>query len=440
MMYLLYNIVLHLLLLALAPYFLLRLLTQKRRRYGLGEKFGFIKPDKLAKLAGGSVVWIHAVSVGETKAAIPLIKRLKERQPGVKVLFSTITKTGQEVAKADGTGLIDALIYFPLDLPWVGSRVLRKVRPKAFVLIEKEFWPNTMHLLHSASIPIVVVNGSISEKSARRYKSLGFFFKSVFSSIHTFCARTDEDRRRAVLSGVAEENAVTFGNIKFDLNPASPDQAKLKSLAEAGAITRDTKVIVAGSTHKGEEEILLESYKRLGVKDVCLIIAPRHPERFDTVASIIEKSGLGYARRTSVPPPNNHKKIDVLLLDTIGELMSVYSISDVAIVCGSLVPGIGGHNLLEPAFFNKPVLFGPHLTTYLSMAELLQKSGGGIRVDGAKEMAEALTRLLSDDLLKTKTGLIAGRVVEENRGALERSVSIIEELLFKNRKSVSPRI
>lgn len=440
MMYLLYNIVLHLLLLALAPYFLLRLLTQKRRRYGLGEKFGFIGSDKLSRLTGNSVVWIHAVSVGETKAAIPLIKRLKAKQPEVKVLFSTITKTGQEVAKADGAGLIDALIYFPLDLPWVVGRVLRNVRPKAFVLIEKEFWPNTMHLLHSASIPIVVVNGSISEKSARRYKSLGFLFKDVFSSVHTFCARTDEDRRRAVLSGVSEKKAVTFGNIKFDLSPAAPDQEKLKSLAKAGTITRDTKVIVAGSTHKGEEEILLESYKSLDIKDVRLIIAPRHPERFDTVASIIEKSGLNYARRTSVPNPDNRKRIDVLLLDTIGELMSVYSICDVAIVCGSLVPGIGGHNLLEPAFFNKPVLFGPHLTTYLSMAELLEKSGGGIRVDGAKEMAETLTRLLSDDLLKTKTGLKAGRVVEENRGALERSVSIIEELLFKNRKSVPPRI
>ncbi|MBE9529484.1 MAG: 3-deoxy-D-manno-octulosonic acid transferase [Proteobacteria bacterium] len=440
MMYLLYNIVLHLLLLALLPYFLLRLLTEKKRRYGLGEKFGVIKTEKLAGLAGGNVVWIHAVSVGETKAAIPLIKRLKAKQPGVKVLFSTITKTGQGVAEADGKGLIDALIYFPLDLPWIVGRVLRKVRPKAFILIEKEFWPNTMRLLRSASIPIVVVNGSISEKSAARYKSLGFFFKSVFSSVHTFCARTDEDRQRAVSSGVAEKNAVTLGNIKFDLNPAAPDQAKLKSLAEAGAISSDTKVIVAGSTHKGEEEILIESYKALGVKDVRLVIAPRHPERFDTVASILDKSGLNYVRRTSAPRPKSRRRIDVLLLDTIGELMSVYSICDVAIVCGSLVPGIGGHNLLEPAFFNKPVLFGPHLTTYLSMAELLEESEGGVRVESAKEMTEALTKLLSNDMLKTKTGLKAGRVVEENRGALEHSVSIIEELILKNRKSVSPRI
>ena len=234
MKYLIYNIVLHLLLLALTPYFLLRLVTQKKRRSGLGEKFGFLKQEKISALDGSTVIWVHAVSVGETKAAIPLIRKLKSKQPGVKILFSTITKTGNDVAAADGKDLIDALIYFPLDLPLIIGRVIRQTRPKAFILVEKEFWPNTIRSLHSFDIPVVVVNGSISEKSARRYKSLGFFFKGVFSRINTFCARTDEDRARAVTAGVPEANAVTFGNIKFDLHPPGPGSVETDEPCRSG--------------------------------------------------------------------------------------------------------------------------------------------------------------------------------------------------------------
>ncbi len=441
MKYLIYNIVLHLLLLALTPYFLLRLVTQKKRRCGLGEKFGFIGSDKLSALESSSVIWVHAVSVGETKAAIPLIQKLKSKQPELRILFSTITKTGNDVAGSDGKDLIDALIYFPLDLPSIIGRVIRQTKPKAFILIEKEFWPNTICSLHSSGIPIVVINGSISEKSAKRYKSLGFFFNGIFSKINTFCARTDEDRARAISSGVPKENAVTLGNIKFDLHPPAPDQSKLASLAEAASITRGTKVIVAGSTHRGEEEMLLEAFKSIHIKGTCLIIAPRHPERFKEVEAIIEKSGLKYSRRTSkLPAARKSNRVDVLLLDTIGELMSVYSIADVAIIGGSLVPGIGGHNLLEPAYFNKPVLYGPHLTTYLSMAKLLEKSGGGVKVDGPVEIADTLRELLSNDLLRAKTGLGAGKVVDENRGALDKSVIEIEKLLSNKNQTVFPRI
>jgi 3-deoxy-D-manno-octulosonic-acid transferase len=425
MAYFLYNIILHLSAVLLVPYFLLKMLTLKKYREGIPERFGFVETSKLKNLKGGRVVWVHAVSVGETKAVLPVLRLLKRRRPDVKIVFSTVTATGNRTAAKEGKGLIDALIYFPLDLPWAVRRVCRMVKPAMFIVVEKEIWPNAFRTMSDMGAPIAIVNGTMSDRSARRYARLSFLFRDVFSRVSLFLARTGDDLEKALAAGVKAERAQVSGNIKFDLAPSLMDSqfvAKLKEAIGAGA---GTKVITAGSTHPGEEEMVLEAFKALSAEfdGLKLVIAPRHPERFSEVEGILRKSGVEFARRSK------GGGAEVVLLDSIGELMTVYSFSDIAIVGGSLVPGIGGHNLLEPAYFGKPVVYGEHLTTYLGMAELLEREGGGIRAAADKGLAEALRPLLDNELHMKRTGANAKKVVEENRGAAERTAAALERLL-----------
>lgn len=425
MIYLLYDITLHLSIIILLPYFVFKMFWVRKYREGIAQRFGFINGKKLGALAGGPVVWVHAVSVGETKAALPVLKLLKERRPGVRVVFSTVTQTGNRTAEKEGAGLIDALIYFPLDLSWVVKRVVSRLRPKVCVIVEKEVWPNFLRHLKGRNVPVVVINGTISERSFRRFLSLRFFFRDVFGMISLFSARTAEDCERAIAVGVKEDRAVNTGNIKFDLKPPSVDPSYLGSLKRTIGIEDRDRTIVAGSTHAGEEEEIIRVFLGLldEFKGLKLIIAPRHPERFQEVEAIIKKSGAAYVRRTSggVAP--------IVLLDTVGELMNVYSFATVAFVGGSLVDGIGGHNLLEPAYFGVPVVYGSRLTAYLGMAEMLEAAGGGIRVGDEASFKTALRRLLSDDKLRASAGKNAKKVVEANRGAAGRTADIIERFL-----------
>ncbi|MCC6502963.1 MAG: 3-deoxy-D-manno-octulosonic acid transferase [Deltaproteobacteria bacterium] len=425
MAYFLYNIIIHISIIILLPYFFIKMLTARKYRDGIPERFGFVDKDKFKNLKGGKAVWVHAVSVGETKAVLPVLRLLKRRRPDVRVVFSTVTATGNRTASQEGKGLIDTLIYFPLDLPWAVRRVSRMVKPVMFIVVEKEIWPNAFRTMYDMGAPVVIVNGTMSGRSAKRYARFSFLFKDVFSRVSLFLARTDADLEKAVLAGVTRERALVSGNIKFDLSPSLMDSQFVSKLKEMTGVGPGTKVITAGSTHPGEEEMLLEAFRSLAAEfdGLKLIIAPRHPERFTEVEGLIKKSGLNFSRRSK------GGSADVVLLDSIGELMTVYSFSDIAVVGGSLVPGIGGHNLLEPAYFGKPVVYGSHLTTYLGMAELLENKGGGIRAADEKELTEALRSLLSNELLLKRTGANAKKVVEENRGASERTAASIEKLL-----------
>lgn len=427
MVYFLYDILLHAASVILLPYFLLKMVTARKYREGIPERFGFLRDAKLKNLRNSKVIWVHAVSVGETKAVLPVLRLLKKRRPEIRIAFSTVTATGNRTAFNEGKGLIDALFYFPLDLSWAIRRVAKKVRPSAFIVVEKEIWPNAFKTMREMKAPIIVINGTISERSFRRFKKLGFFFRDIFRGVSYFCARTDEDLKKAVGAGVDERNAKALGNIKFDLSPPEMKKEYVDSLRDAIGLRPGAKVLVAGSTHGGEEEIIIEAFAKLKeqFKSLKLVIAPRHPERFSEVESLVKKSGISFSRRSK------GNGSDIILLDTIGELMSVYSLSDIAFVGGSIVPGIGGHNLLEPAYFGKPVLYGPFLTTYLNMAEMLEKEGGGLRVSGKDELVSTVSSLLADELLTRRTGANARKVVESNRGAAEKTVTIIEGFLYR---------
>ncbi|OGP23335.1 MAG: hypothetical protein A2X93_06975 [Deltaproteobacteria bacterium GWC2_56_8] len=431
MIFLLYDILLHISVIALLPYFVVKMFTAKKYREGILERFGFIRAEKIRAASGPRLIWIHAVSVGETKAVAPVVKGLKQRDPGVKILFSTVTSTGNATAAKDLSGLIDALIYFPLDLSWAVKRVARAFNPSAFVTIEKEIWPNIFLEMKRAGVPVIILNGTISVRSHKRFLRFAFFFKEVFGIVSLFSARTEDDRKKAIEAGVREANAKTAGNIKFDLSPpaASPDH--LNTIKEALKVSPTDSIIVAGSTHPGEEEKVIAAFKAVLREhgNARLIIAPRHPERFTEVDTLLKRSGLEFVRRSK----GGYAK--VVLLDTIGELMMVYSFSTIAFVGGSLVPHIGGHNLLEPAYYGKPVLWGPHLTTYASMAKLLEENGGGFTVMDENYLAEKAKALLSDKALRERAGIAARKVVEANRGAALKSVEAIEWFLKRSKNT-----
>lgn len=432
-MYLIYDIILHMALVALLPYFLVKMVISGKYRRGIPERFGIGLGRKLRGFSVKEVVWFHAVSVGETKAVVPLLKLFKEARPDTKVVFSTVTPTGNAVARAEAGPLIDALIYFPLDLSWVVKRAITLINPSAFVVVEKEVWPNLICALKDRLVPVVVVNGTLSTGSFNSYRRFSFFFKDIFGAISTYCARTGQDAEMAKAVGVNEGNVHVTGNLKFDIPaPGSEDTAEGRSreIRQALSISPEARVIVGGSTHAGEEEALLSAFGTLKAElpglELRLVIAPRHPERFDSAWQMIKKTGLSGERRSAITPGAG-VGAEVILLDTMGELARVYAASTVSFVGGTLVE-IGGHNLLEPALFGRPVVYGPHLSSYLYMAELLEGAGASIRTTSAR-LAEDLKKLITDPALCKKMGSAGSEVIEANRGATEKTLARIEAAL-----------
>ncbi len=432
MRYFFYDILFHGLFAATLPYVLYKAVTTEKYREGIGERFGRFDDEKLARLSGdGAGIWVHAVSVGETKAALPLLKALREARPGARILLSTTTRTGQAVAASECGEFIDALVYFPLDFSWAVKRVISQFRPDIFIVVEKEIWPNLFKALTDNSIPIIVANGSISARSFKRFLKFSFFFADIFSKISFFCAGSAVDFERALALGVREERVMVTGNLKFDQALGGGCDIT-RGLEKALALGGGEILFVAGSTHRGEDEIVIEAFKELREEFVGLrlAIAPRHPERFDEVAALIKKSGFSCFRRSYVnDEKKSSKEGDVFLLDTIGELNCLYGLGQIAFVGGSLVPDVGGHNLLEPAGLGKPVLFGPYVHTCRAMAGLLQEAGGGVLVAGAGELGAELKRLAGNKESREVMGRAAREVVEKNRGAVQKTLEVIENLL-----------
>lgn len=411
-------------------------------RKGMLERFGFIANEKV--ISNKKIIWFHAVSVGETKAVMQLLKMFKQRHPDTSIIFSTTTYTGNKVARDYGAGWMDSIIYFPLDFSWVVKRVINKINPKALIVVEKEIWPNILNILNNKSIPIIVVNGKISDRSFKRYVFSGFFFKRIFQNITAFCAQTNKDCERAVKVGIDPKKIFITGNIKFDMETPHISPSEKLGMMQKMGITHFNTVLVAGSTHEGEEEIILNAFARLKneIPNLKLIIAPRHPERFKEVEGLIRDKGFSLLKRSETLNSQLSKSplyppygkggcggiYDVILLDTIGELGKIYSLANAAFVGGSLV-NIGGHNLLEPALHKKPVIFGTHIQTFSEGADLLINGGGGIMVKDGNELEKRLRQIFLHDSLAQKIGEAGYKVIELNRGAAEKSLEIIERVM-----------
>jgi 3-deoxy-D-manno-octulosonic-acid transferase len=376
----------------------------------------------------GRYLWVHAVSVGESIAAAPLIRRLMATYPERRVLVTTTTPTGRDqVARLFGDAVEQT--YFPYDLPGVLSRFLHRVRPEALVILETELWPNLLVTCRKRGIPVLVANARLSEKSFGGYRRLRPLFRGPLSGVAAVAARGDDDARRFLALGVREQALHVVGNIKYDLSVPVDLPARGVALREGWNAGR--AVWVAASTHAGEDEIVLDAHAEIlqQVPETLLILVPRHPERFDAVAELCEERGFSTVRRSG--DHGVDEDTDVLVGDTLGELMLFYAASDVAFVGGSFVK-VGGHNPLEPAVLGRPVVTGPVIFNFQEAYATLREADAVIVLDDEDELAPAVQRLLVDRSLNEAVGERARGVVEANRGATERTVTLVRELLVAN--------
>ncbi|MFI4869186.1 MAG: lipid IV(A) 3-deoxy-D-manno-octulosonic acid transferase [Steroidobacterales bacterium] len=411
-----YTLLLYLALPVASLVVLVRGLREREYWRGWQQRFGFGPPR-----AGGGV-WVHAVSVGEVQAAAVLIEALRARLPGDEITLSCATPT----ARARGRALLPDLDvrYAPYDLPGSVRRCLAVLRPRLLIVLETELWPNLLHETQRAGVPILIASARVSARSARIYQRLPGLLRASLAGGVWVGAQTDADAQRFAALGVPPARLAVVGNIKFDRNvlPGQLERGAQLRARYAGA----RALWVAGSTHAGEEQIVLEAHRRLleQAPGVLLILAPRHPQRFEAAAAAVAARGLAFARRSAEASTDG---CAVLLLDTLGELADFYAAADVAFVGGSLVP-VGGHNLLEPAALGLPVLSGPQQFNSPELARALSERGALTIVHDAAELAAALARLLADPQARAQQGAAGRAAIDANRGALERLLGLIERL------------
>jgi len=424
MIHFLYNVILTCFLILHIPYLFLQSLLRKRPQKQLKERLGSFPDLSLKK-----PIWTHAASVGEVLCSIPLLKRIKKEVPDCEIVLTTMTSTGNETAKK----LIpeaDRILFFPMDHPFIIRRAIRKIGPRLLLIAETELWPNLLRSCSRKQIPVVLFNGRISEKSFRGYLLLKSFFKKCMKDISLFLMQTEEDRSRIIEIGAPPERTGVAGNIKFDqVFPSLTREATVGLSGSLGLQGKET-ILIAGSTHQGEEEIFIQLFKNLRKVDphLILILAPRHLDRLDEVEKVLRNEGLSWRRKSS-PSIQDRKEISgVILLDTMGELMRLYSLGTIVFIGGSLVP-VGGHNPLEPLFFKKCVLFGPHMFNFLEISRRLIAEGGAILVKDREELSSQLKRLLSDERARNEVGQNGYRFLQKHRGATERIFEKIKPFL-----------
>ncbi len=423
--------------------------TTRKYREGLLQRLGLIRPDLSRMGCGASpLIWVHAVSVGEVLAVSRLVRTLETALPECRVVVSTTTRTGQALAR-ERFGA-ERVFYCPLDLPWAVRAYLNALRPRLFVLAETEFWPNLLSGCFRRGIPVAVVNARVSDRSWPRYRRLRRLWRPFLSRLSRVLAQSETDADRLTAIGCRPERVSVAGNLKFDVRAAQEAEATRLLRALAGSL----RLVVAGSTLEGEEAALLAAWPRLLASDaqLALVLAPRHPERFCAVAALLEKSQFSWTRRLhwrgddqnaepdgGNPPlsPGQLGPGQIVLLDTIGELASVYSLASVAFVGGSLIPA-GGHNPLEPAQFGVPIVMGPHTANFRAITEDLL-AHQALRIATSEELAAALIELLADPAEAQAMGERARQVFASQAGATGRCVDAIKELLAADKKTGQPR-
>ncbi len=412
------------------PYYGAKMLLTGKYRKSLGPKFGRLSPGFASLLQGSPRIWVHAVSVGEVTAAAPITAALRTRFPGACIVLSTSTETGQEMARelaADAT----AHIYYPLDIPQVVRRVVGLVRPDVFVPVETELWPNFIRLCREQGTRIVLANGRISPRSFRRYRATRFFWKEVLAALDDAGVISQTDAERLAALGVPSSRIHVLGNAKYDGLAARVSPDLQKEIAGRLGIEPGEGVLVAGSTHEGEEAVILEVYRRLLERrpDFKLILIPRHIERRDAVAELIRQAGFpDLIRMSEIRAGQSRRGERIILVDVIGELFKVYSLASVVFCGGSLVPK-GGQNLLEAAAWGRVVFHGPHMEDFRDERSLLEEAGAGMTVLNGEELYMGIRELLDDpDLLRAK-GDAGRRAVGANRGAAARYAALIANVI-----------
>jgi 3-deoxy-D-manno-octulosonic-acid transferase len=432
-----YNLALLAVLVAGAPWWLWRMATTQKYRDGLLERLGWVRMGRGGQFKGRRprgfevdrpLIWVHAVSVGEVLAVSRLVGELDAALPEYFVAVSTTTRTGQALAR-ERFGA-NRVFYCPLDLPWAVRAYLNALKPRLLILAETEFWPNLLSGCFRRGIPVAVVNARISDRSWPRYRRLRSFFRPLLARLSRVLAQSETDAERLNAIGCSPRRVTVAGNLKFDVRAASEAEAtvQLKALAP------DLQLVVAGSTLEGEEAALVDAWPRLLEADpqLAMVLAPRHPERFGAVAALLDQSGFRWVRRSDwrAQPVGALRPLaagEIVLLDTIGELASVYSLAALAFVGGSMVPA-GGHNPLEPAQFGVPIVMGPNYANFRSITDDL-RAHEAVRIAAKEELAGTLIELLRDRSTAQAMGERARQVFNEQAGATGRCVEAVRELL-----------
>ncbi len=428
-MYLLYDLLLLASATVLIPYYLLRGLRHGKMRRGIRERLGFYTSEQLASLRGRRAIWIHAVSVGETRAAIPLVKALKSQYPEHAIILSNVTETGHAIGKE--IGAVDLCLFFPFDLSWVVQRVLNQVRPEFILIVETEIWPNFVRLSRDRDIPVILVNGRISDRSFPRYMVARRLLRPVLRTFSGFCMQTDLDAERIIHMGAPSERIHITSNLKFDMETDRHSMDNAGLLREAFRIPADMPVWVAGSTHPGEEEAIVDIYRGIVAEGrrLLLILVPRQPLRCAVIEEMLGARGVPSVRRSVVESLDRPLDCgEVLLVDTLGEMLKFYALADLVFVGGSLVP-VGGHNVLEASLVKKAVVFGPYMHNFKEISRLLLAAGGGRSVAGGHELGATVRRLLAEPEGLQAMGLAGYALLQKNYGATDQTMKVIRSIV-----------
>lgn len=433
----LYNLCLTTLALPALPVVALALLLRPRYRLGLRQRLGFLPSEVLERLGNQAPLWLHAPSVGEMLATRPFLRALKQAFPGKPLLLSSLTPTAYATAW-EKIPEADAVIYFPLDHPLFVERVLAQIKPAIFFFTETEMWPNFLSALIKRGIPALLVSGRFSSRALARYRHLSPLFTPVLRNLTLCCMQTQSDADRILAAGAALERVVITGNFKVDGVSAGGAQGRT---ILAGVGLADRLLLVGASTHPGEEALLLRAYRQLqaAVPHLLLLLAPRHPQRFAEVETLLRAEGYSYVKRSQLPGRQT-TDVEVFLLDTLGELTSFYPAAALAFVGGSLIKGPGGHSVIEPALAQVPVCFGPYTRNFTTVVEELLHEGGGFEVHDQESFCQKALPLLTDAHARQEAGRRALAVIRRGQGAVDQTLVQVLRILGQSSASIFPPV
>ena len=428
-MYVLYSVLMVAFYAVMSPYLIYQAVRHRKYVRSLPQRLGYLPVS--FNLDGAESIWIHAVSVGEVLIARALLPQLRERYPKLRIFLSTTTMTGQQIAR-NNLRYVDEVFYFPFDFAFIVNRILDIVKPRLFIMMETEIWPNLLRACRRRGVKTLLVNGRISSRSYPRYRLAQPFFRRVLLHVDRFCMQSEESARRVVDMGADRDRVIVTGSLKFESldipGTMTVDRGQNRVLRYF-RISAGRPVIIAASTLKGEEEPVFEAFQRTRatMTNALLIVAPRKPERFADVERLARRAGWNVARRTELRVDSEPRE-DVVVLDTIGELAQLFQVATVVFVGGSLVDS-GGHNILEPAVFGKPIVFGPYMQNFAEIARTFLDNGAAVQVRNGRDLEAVLLELLGDPVRRARLGAAARALVEANRGARTKTLAAIAQLL-----------
>jgi 3-deoxy-D-manno-octulosonic-acid transferase len=428
-MYLAYSLLTLAVFIVVSPYFVYQAIRYKKYIGSLAQRLGYLPIS--FNMDGEESIWIHAVSVGEALTARALAAELKARYPRLRLFLSTTTMAGQQVARRS-LQHVDAVFYFPFDWTVIVRRTLNLVKPRLFIMMETEIWPNLLHECRRRGIRSVMINGRISSRSYPRYRIVRPFFRRVLADVDRFCMQSEESARRLIDLGADAARVTVTGSLKFDSleMPAATAHGKPRErVLRFFRLAPHRTVLVAGSTMRGEEAAVLRAFARIKAKSpgALAILAPRQPERFGEVERLARETGFATMKRSDLPI-DVEPRADVIVLDTIGELAQLYQLATAVFVGGSLADH-GGHNILEPAVFGKPIVFGPHMQNFKEIADTFLANGAALQVGSDEDLDETLIALATDPVRRARLGAAARALVEANRGAKGKTLAVIADLM-----------